>query len=42
MKVGIITFGSEVNVMMKPENFKIPAMVYYDFNRIITEASKIK
>ena len=41
-KVAVITFGSEVNVMMQPKNAQIPPGDYYDFDKIAASASKIK
>ena len=42
MKVAVITFGSEVTVMMEPKNTLIPLSTYNNFDKIAASASRIK
>lgn len=42
VKVGIVTFGSEVNVMLKGKSTRIPPNLYYGFEDVAKEAAKIR
>ena len=43
VKVGVITFGSEVSVKkIKGKDVTIPSNLYYDFDAITKHASKIE
>ena len=42
IKIGIITFGDLVSVYTKLGNKNIPSDTYYDFDKIIRQAKKIK
>jgi hypothetical protein len=42
VRVGVVTFGSEVYVHVKPKKFVIPTKLYNDFDGVAKSAGKLK